>query len=274
MSFDDHLRDVLHDDRWALPVSPDTLPAVRRSRARRRAARTTAGALAVVGAVTGGALLVSGSDGPAARSVVRPLVTPPVPSGCSAPPAGRLEGSDYVVRSARDWFMTKAQSDAFFRTYAQPSPKPEDTVPSPQASGPGTDRLVAALTAAGVPGADALDRDEADSGTRGSLTLHGTLPDGRTLYVNRMQTLFPYTLSGYYGSDTEDSTRDITLEDVPGTGCEALLLPAHRPDTLALVQLMTPSGITTGWNSSDIPLEQLKQWAYAAAQWETEHPAS
>lgn len=272
MSFDDHLTDVLRDDRWALPVSPETLPAVRRRRSRRRAARTTLSVLAVAGAVTGGPLLLDGGGAPA-RSVVQPLATPVAPTGCSAAPAGRLEGSDYVVRSARDWWMSKATSDAFFATYQQPSPKPEDTVPSPQASGPGTDRLVAALTAAGVPGAGVLDRDEADSGTRGSLTLHGKLADGRTLFVGRLHGLFPYTTSGYYGSDVDDSSKDVVIEDVPGTGCAALLLaPKGDINRFAQVQVMAPDGLATSWSSPDVPLAQLKQWAYAAAQWETAHP--
>jgi hypothetical protein len=169
--------------------------------------------------------------------------------------------------------MTKAQSDAFFRTFVEPSPKPEDSVPSPQPSGPGTDRLVAALTAAGVPGAAALTRDEASSGERGALALEGRLPDGRELSVNQTPRMkSPFTTSGYYGSDTDDSSKDVAIESVPGTGCAALLLGPSARYSYSLVQVVTPDGISTGWVSATIPLAQLKQWAYAAAQWETTHP--
>ena len=272
MNLDDLLADALHDDRWAVPVSPDTLPAVRRARARRRAARTTVGALAAVGAVTGAVLLLPGSRGDQGRSVVRPAATPPPPSGCEAAPAGRLPGSDYVVRSARDWFMTKTVSEAFFATYRQPSPKPGDTVPSPHATGPGSDRLVAAATAAGVPGADQLDRDEADSGDRDSPSLKGHLADGRELTVYRRPLGTPLNRDGIGIDGSEPNT---SVEDVPGSSCAALLFVGNpgQPGGY-FVMVATPDGTSTTWGSQDIPLAQLKQWAYAAAQWETEHPAS
>ena len=262
------LHDALHDDRLALPVPAHTLTAVRRRRNRRRTAATVLSTAAAVAVVATGAALAQGSPtkGRADRLAEAP---PAAASGCATEPAGQLQGSSYVVRSARDWFMTKAQSDAFFHTYSQPSPKPEDTVPSPQASGPGTDRLVAALTAAGVPDASSMKRDEADSGQRGSLQLTSS-----HLSVGQSRTLYPFTTSGYYGSDTEDSSKDVVIETVPGTDCAALLLmpPTGSEKHFALVQVMTPAGVSTGWSSDTIPLAQLKQWAYAAAQWETTHP--
>ena len=271
MNLDDLLADALHDDRWALPVSADTLPAVRRSRDRRRAVRTTAGALAVVGAVTGGALLLGSSGGDPGRSVVRPLATP-TPSGCEAPAAGRLEGSTYVVRSARDWFMTKTVSEAFFASYQQPSPKPGDTVPSPHATGPGSDRLVAAATAAGVPGADQLDRDEADSGDRDSPSLKGRLPDGRHLSVYRRPLGTPVNRDGIGMDGSEVNT---AVEDVPGSACASLVFTGNPGQGGGFVTVAAPDGTSTTWGSPerDISLAQLKQWAYAAAQWETAHPA-
>ena len=271
MNLDQLLTDALHDDRLALPVPADLLDVVRRKRRTRQAFGVTGASVSVVAMVAGAvALAPGGSQGTALVGS-----TPPAPAaGCDAPATGQLEGSSYVVRSARDWFMTKARSDAFFHTYIQPSPKPEDSVPSPQPSGPGTDRLIAALTAAGVPGADALHRDEANSGQRGALELHGTLADGRELEVVSSRTLFPFTISGYYGSDTEDSSKDVVIEDVPGTSCAALLLaPKPGMSSSALVQVVTPDGVSTGWSSSSVPLAQLKDWAFAAQRWLDAHPA-
>ena len=276
MNLDDLLRTSLTDDRWALPVPADTLDRVRRSRARRRRARVTAAVVSTGALVAVGALLVGGGSAPS-RSVLQPAAAAPS-VGCAAPPAGALPGSDptYVIRSARDWFMTKAQSDAFFRTYNQPSPEPRDRVPSPQPSGPLTDRLVAAVVAAGVPGAENLGRDEAEGGARGSFSLQGALPDGRHLFVSRNQSLFPFTTSGYYGSDTADSSKDVVIEQVPGTACVALLLESRDATNapFTLVQVMTPDGVSTTWGGGSYPLAELKGWAYAAARWETEHPSS
>jgi hypothetical protein len=271
MNLDQLLTDALHDDRLALPVPADTLEQVRRMRRRRQALGVTGISLSVVAVVAASVTLApSGSH----RTATVGSTPSAVAAGCDAPAAGQLEGSSYVIRSASDWFMTRAQSDAFFHSYNEPSPKPEDTVPSPQPSGPGTDRLVAALTAAGVPGADTLDRDEADSGQRGALELHGTLPDGRELQVSQSRTLFPFTISGYYGSDTHDSSKDVVIENVPGTRCAALLLdPKPGGSNSAVVQVLTPDGVSTGWGSPTIALAQLRAWAFAAQRWLDEHPA-
>jgi hypothetical protein len=265
------LHDALHDERLALPVPADTLHAVRRRRNRRRTAGAALAGVTAVGLAVGSVALAQGPSGTTPSRLAEAPVAGP--HGCATAPAGQLEGSDYVVRTARDWFMTKAQSDAFFHTFSEPSPKPEDTVPSPQASGPGTDRLVAALTAAGVPGAAGLARDEASSGERGALSLEGRLPGGSELHVGQTPRMkSPFTTSGYYGSDTEDSSSDVVIETVPGTGCAALLLAPSARYSYALVQVVTPDGISTGWTSPTLPLAQLKQWAYATARWETTHP--
>ena len=269
MNLDQLLHETLTDERLALPVPPGTLDRVRRRRRTRQrlvVTGTSVVVLATVGAAL--ALLPGGSTG---RAVV--ASTPPATTGCDASPAGRLPGSSYVVSRARDWFMTKPQSDAFFHTYVQPSPDPADSVPSPQPSGPQTDRLVAAMTAAGVPGAAGLGRDEATGGDRRSIQLEGVLADGRDLLVARTQATYPFTTSGYYASDTEDSSPDVVIQDVPGTGCAGLLL-AEKPGATnsSLVQVVAPDGLSTGWSSRSVPLSQLKQWAYAVAAWETAHP--
>ncbi len=276
MNLDDTLRDTLADDRWALPVPADTLSAVRRKRARRQRTRVGGAVLATAGMVTGGVLVATalpGSGSDPARSVIRPLSAPEA-VGCAAPPAGVLPGSNppYTVKSARDWFMSKAQSDAFFTNYNQPSPRPDARVPSPQPSGPGTDRLLSALEAAGVPGTETLDRDEADSGDRGSYVVKGALADGRQLNVYRQRLLFPMNTDGI-GSD--GSSRYVTVEQVPGTGCAALVFTGTPaiPGSTGFVSVVTPDGLGTAWNSATIPMAQLKAWAYAAAQWETTHPA-
>lgn len=279
MTFDDHLRDSLTDDRWALPVAPDTLDRVRRARDRRRRVRTGAAVLATAGVVGAGAVLLGQAPAGQGRQVVlpgseaSPTLDPAVSlvASCATAPAGRLPGSDYTVRSARDWFVTREQSDAFFRTYSAPSPGPDAVAPSPQPGGPQSDHLVSALTAGGVPGAEGLRRDEAQSGTRNSPQLEGTLPDGRPLLVSRTRLQVPASTSGYYASDTEDSSKDVTVEPVPGTDCVALLL-APTTHRTALVQVVTPDGLSTGWSSEQVPLATLKEWAFAAAQWETAHP--
>ena len=156
MNLDDQLRSALHDERLALPVPAHTLDVVRRKRRTRQVLGVSGASLSAV-AVVAGAVALSPSGGTRVAQVgTTPSTT--VAGGCDAPAAGQLEGSSYVVRSARDWFMTKAQSDQFFSHYDEPSPKPQDTVPSPQPSGAGTDRLVAALLAAGAPGVDRLAR--------------------------------------------------------------------------------------------------------------------
>ena len=86
--------------------------------------------------------------------------------------------------------------------------------------------------------------------------------------------LYPSTISGYYGSDTDDSSKDVVIEDVPGTGCTALLLASTLPgNRFALVQVMTPAGRSFGLSSQTIPLAQLRSWAYAATVWLDAHPA-
>lgn len=270
MNLDDLLRDTLTDDRWALPVPADTLSAVRRRRVLRKRTRVLGAALASTLAVGAGAIAMTQSGGEQ-RSTLLPAAVPF--SGCDvAPPAQPLPGSNpaYVVSSARDWFLTKEQSAAFFDSYRQPSPAPGDSVPSPQATGPGTDRLVAILTAVGVPGADALDRDEADSGDRGSPSLHGHLADGRELNVYRRILRFPLNRNGI-GMD--GSERLTTVEDVPGTACASLVftgIPDQQGGGFAAT--VAPDGTITTWNSPQVSLAQLKTWAYAAAQWETTHP--
>ena len=285
MNLDDLLRDTLSDDRWALPVPADTLSAVRRKRALRRRTKTVGAVLATAGIVTTAALTLplAGSDhqvvlpGDGPTATLDPAVS--LIASCSSAPAGRLAGSSYVVHSARDWFLTKDQMDAFYRTYREPSPAPDALVPSPQTSGPQTDHLLAALAAGGVPGADNLHRDEAQSGSRNYPELGGSLADGQgPLAVGRSHLATPQNIAGYYGSDTEDSSRDVIIEQVPGTDCVALLLQAHWPapgesrPTFALVQVVTPSGLSTGWSSATISVAQLKTWAFATAQWETGHP--
>ena len=277
MNIDDLLRDALHDDRWALPVAPDTLSGVRRKRAKRQRTRAVGAALAAGSLVTGVALAATQLGGSQRSSL---QVGASVPSsGCDvAPPATPIPGSTpaYPIRSARDWFMTKAQSDAFFHTYNEPSPGPDARVPSPQASGPLTDRLMAELVGAGVPGTETLQRDEANSGLRGAPELHGKLSDGRDLYVGRSKALFPTNLGGLFGDAEVKSESADVVEMVPDTGCAALLIPyPAQPGypTSAGVEVITPDGYATGWNSQTIPLSQLKAWAYAAARWATAHPA-
>ena len=72
MNLDDLLRDTLSDDRWALPVPADTLPAVRRKRTQRRALATIATATGAAAAVVALALTVGGSGG--TEPIVRPTL--------------------------------------------------------------------------------------------------------------------------------------------------------------------------------------------------------
>jgi hypothetical protein len=264
MNLDDLLRDSLRDDRLALPVPADTLDVVRRMRRRRQrltVATASAGTLALVGIV----VVLAPGGGAAPRAAI----VPGAPSTSPTPIPGSTPA--YYIRNARDWFLTKAQSDAFFAGFQEPSPKPADSVPSPQSSGPLTDRLVAELQAAGVPGVESFRRDEADSGQRGSLSLAGTLPDGRQLTVNRYPTRYPINLDGI---GVEGSAKYVTVEDVPGTADAALLIPPHMPGSGSgsTVAVLTPEGLDTGWSSATIPLAQLKAWAYAAARWASDHP--
>ena len=271
MNLDDLLRDTLTDDRWALPVPVDTLPAVRRKRALRQA-RLAVAAVAGTGATVAMlALILGGSgvspatlEGPASAASAGPSVAAsPMPIPGSTPA--------YYPQTARDWFMTDAEQRAFLRHYVEPSPAPEDTVPSPQATGPLTDRLVAAMVAAGVPDAERLQRDEADSGRRGSITVHAKL-DGAGLYVNRLQLPYPWGLQSR-SSDTDPLPPAAVVEDIPGTDASLAAYPSEDDAGRGLVVVISPTGIFTGW-SAPLPLAQLKAWAIAVAQWEAEHPTS
>ncbi len=269
MNLDDLLRDTLSDDRWALPVPADTLPAVRRKRTQRRALATIATATGAAATVVALALTVGGSGG------TEPIVSlPATAAGPSTPTPIPGSTPAYTPKTARDWFLTGVQSDAFYAGYQQPSPRPGDTVPSPHATGPLTDRLLEEIEAIGVPGASGLDRDEAESGNRGSIQLQGKIASGQDLYVGRRPLTAPINTNGI-GSD--NSEKRTTVEDVPGTEQAALVL---RPDLTSptprssTVFVCTPSGQVTVWSSTTLSLAQLRAWAFAAAQWADAHPVS
>ena len=69
MNLDDLLRDTLTDDRWALPVPADTLPAVRRKRTHRQR-RSAALALTSAGGAVGAIMLVASALGGGATATL------------------------------------------------------------------------------------------------------------------------------------------------------------------------------------------------------------
>lgn len=264
MNLDDLLRDTLHDDRWSLPVPADTLPAVRRKRARRQATRAATAVLAV-GALVIGGVVVGGSLPGGEPSVLRPAQA----GGTPTPIPGSTPA--YTPLTARDWFMSDAEQQAFFAGYQQPSPGPDYRAASPQPRGPLTDRLVAALDAAGVPEATGLERDEADSGIRGNITVHGTLPGGHSLYVMQNPLSFPLSLQPRSG-DTDAIPPAVPVRDVPGTPYAYTVFGVSPGVLHTNVVVVTPEGLSTGWSAEGVPQEQLTQWAIDTARWMFDHP--
>ena len=261
MNLDDQLRDALHDERLALPVPSGTLDVVRRKRRHRQALGVSAASLSVV-AVVSAAITLAPSGGTPRASVVgasTPASATPIPGSTPA----------YYVRTARDWFLSQADYEAFLTTFVEPSPKPEDRVASPQPRGPLTDRLAEAMTAAGVPGVDGLARDEANSGVRGDINVHGTLPSGASIWVSRRQATFPTTTQPR-SDDTSPLLPAAPVVDVPGTADAAVV---YQPSWCTCITVVTPDGLMTDWNSKDTPIAELRAWAFAAARWDAEHPA-
>ena len=262
MNLDDLLRDTLADDRWAVPVRPDALDRVRRSRAARQR-RMTALALTGSAAVVGVAVLLTGQLGGAGQRVVQIPGASTAPSAASPTP---LPGSTpgLYLTTGRDWFFDGEAADRFYATWIQPSPGPGAFVPSPAPLGPLSEHLADDVRAAGVPSDAQLRREDSSGGQVGETYVWVTLADGQTMYVYRSQLKAPVNLDGNGG---EGNPRGI-VEDVPGTGSALMIWPQplDRLPISSNVVVVDHNGVATGWNSATIPLAQLKAWAIAAAQ--------
>ncbi len=269
MNLDDLLSDALHDERLALPVPPDTLTRVRRARARRQRARAV-GAVAATSSLVLAGVLVSSSIGPTTpSSSLQPGAGgAAVASGCNvAPPATPVPGSTpaYPIQTARDWFMTQAQNDSFYAGFQQPSPGPGYYAASPAPAGPGSMRLREEVIQGGVPGTSQFTLDDVANGRRGNLAVYVSLAAGDRVYVGREPAIAPYNTEA-------DANASAQIEDVPGTGCVALLHRESPGQQVRSVTVVAPDGWTTLWVSETVPLAQLRTWAFAAAQWASSHP--
>lgn len=243
-------------------IPPFAVITNRASRKRQRRVAALAATVALLGALAVADLGAGGS---------RAILVPANPSSAATPTPVPGSTPAYTPLTGRDWFLSKAEGEAFYAGYQQPSPRPGDSVPSPHATGPLTDRLVDEMKAAGVPGTESLTRDEAESGHRGSIQVQGSLPDGRGLYVGRRTMDAPLSINNIGSADSERLT---TVEDVPGTDAALLLLradPASPAPRYTSAFLATPSGQLTVWSSDTVSLAELKAWAVAAYRWSLEH---
>lgn len=269
MNLDDTLRDTLADDRWALPVRPDTLDRVRRGRAARRrrtalvsatAALTLAGAGAVVltnlPQGSGTRLGTYASGGTPAGSPV-PGISPP-----------------FLPDSGRDWLLTSAQWSTYSLSHTGPSPGPgQSTVASPAPLAEQSAGLLAEVQAAGLPAGAVLRREDSVGGQPGSAAVHVMLADGTPLEVLRSTLPEPIDVESFSG-DGEGQNQDATVVDITGTSSAAAVFPtlgygfADETGSGAHgVIVVTRGGVATTWAApSRVPLGDLQRWAIAAAQ--------
>lgn len=277
MNLDDSLRTTLQDDRWALPVPSDALERVRRGRARRRTrtavlAGATCLAVVAAGVVVGVVVVGSRPDGGAR------LGTFATDGGSAVPGISPA----WTPATGRDWLLTPAQEQEFYRTHTRPSPGPgQSTVASPAPLTAASAALLADVEAAGLPVGTRFSREDSVGGQPGALAVHATLPNGVPVEILRSGLDGPTA----YGLGPEAG--DITAEvvDVPDTDAAAILItpaaygfPAGTPGDAdgagqAAVGVVTRAGTNTYWVApAAVTLDQLRTWAFAAARHATPDP--
>lgn len=263
---EDLLRDALHAPDWDVPVRPgamDDLRRRRRAHRRRTAGATAVGGLALVGATVAGVTLLPTHDVQLAT-----YAAGGVPAGSPVPSITPA----WVPEHGRDWLLSNADADAFWAAHTRPSPAPGGSVvESPAPLGPQSATLLADVQAAGLPEGTQLRREDAVGGQPNAPAVHVTLPDGTPVEVNRTwaQGPMPYVWEdGYDHSDAH-------VEDVPGTTTAGVAYAtfgygfgrAYQHDTSHGVITVSRGGEWTTWAApSVVPLQTLKQWAFAAAR--------
>lgn len=266
MTLDDTLRDVLHDDRWALAVPPATMDAVRRGRAARRH-RTAVAAVACGLAVAGGALAVV-SLAPDHRASLATFAAGGAPAGQPVPGIS----PPFVPTSGRDWVLTHQQYTAYGQVHTHPSPGPgQSVVASPAPLGQQSAELLAAVQAATLPPGTDLRREDSVGGQPGSAAVHGKLPDGTPFEVVAQALQEPYD---YQSRNGEQLNPDASVENVPGTTSVLVLYPTagygfsgYDANTARAVAVVTRGGYETTWVAPPtVSLADLRAWALAGVQ--------
>ncbi|MFN2540209.1 MAG: hypothetical protein ABR549_18935 [Mycobacteriales bacterium] len=264
MNLDQLLHDTLHDERLALPVPAGTLDAVRRKRRTRQRlaiAGASAGALSLVAVAVVATSALSSSS-----STVAPYLGGGVPQGSPAPSITPA----FVPQTGRDWLLTPAQWSAFQATHTRPSPPPgQSVVPSPAPLGSMSAELLADVEANALPADTSARREDSVGGQPGTAAVHLQLPGGVPVEVFRSQLSEP-TSTEQNGPGTNP---DATVVDVPGTTSAAALFPTYGYGFPGIsgnahqVLVVTRGGIATSWVApGSVPLDQLRTWAFTAAQ--------
>jgi len=265
------LRESLNDDRWALPVPPDSLPRLRRGRAARR--RRTA-----VLTVTG-CLALTAAGVAVATSLPHPSQRLGTYASGGNPPGSPVAGitPPFVPDSGRDWLLTSAQWAEFSRTHTHPSPGPgQSVVSSPAPLAEQSADLLADVEAAALPTSATLRREDSVGGQPGAAAVHVRLEDGTPVEVLRQQLQEPFAFDAVNGPgrDGNGENRDATVVDVPGTTSAASLYPNYGfgfPGESGAesrgVIVVSRGGVMTTWVAPQrVSLDTLRGWAIAAAQ--------
>lgn len=265
---EDLLRDTLTSGDWDLPVRPGALEDLRYRRAahrRRTAAGAALGGLALVGAVVAGVSLL-----PDHQVQLATYAAGGVPAGSPAPGISPT----WVPQTGRDWLLSQQDADAFWSAHTRPSPRPgQSVVESPAPLGPQSEALLSDVQAAGLPSGAQLRREDAVGGQPDAPAVHVTLPDGTPVEVERSWAQGPMPYVWQDGYDHSDAR----VVDVPGTSTAGVVYAqfgygfgsGYLHDTSHGVITVDRGGVLTMWAApSGVPLETLKQWAFAAAQHE------
>lgn len=258
MNLDDQLRDALRDDRWALPVAPDTLSVVRRKRAKRQRTRAVGAVLVLGCAGFGGAALVIRGAGAGPTVRLSPYAAAGVPPGSPAPGISPA----FVPDSGRDWLLNRAQWQAYDGTHTHPSPAPgQSSVHSPAPLSSQSENLLFEVTHAGLPDDGTYTRDDSNGGQPGVAVVQATLPNGVHLYIVESLLQEPYNYE--YSELTADDAAKIHVTDIPGTS-SALLTSAGTASAF----VVSRGGVSTSWAvvKGEVSPETLWAWAIAAEQ--------
>lgn len=263
----DQLRDVLNDDVWSLPVRPDAFERVRKGRRAHRRRTLALSAAACVALLGGAVALVSFTSHHQAS--LQFADGQGVPEGSPAPGISPA----FVPTGGRDWLLTSAQYASYSHAHTQPSSPPgQSTVESPAPLADQSAELLTAVKSGGLPAGTTFRREDSVGGQPGVAQIHVTLPGGLPIIVEQSQLVEPFAYDSN-GGDQGPSSDAPALVDVPGTTAAALVSksPAYGFEggapAAAAVTVVTRGGVSTFWVApSGVTVDQLKTWAFAAAQ--------
>ncbi|MDP9181507.1 MAG: hypothetical protein M3P04_01860 [Actinomycetota bacterium] len=275
---EDLLKDTLADDRWTVAVRPGALEDLRRRRSahrRRTAGAAALGGLALVGATVAGVTLL-----PSNEVRLGTWAAGGVPEGSPAPSITPA----WVPEHGRDWLLSNADADVFWAAHTRPRPSPgpgEGRVESPAPLGPASASLLADVEAADLPPGAQLRREDSVGGSPVTTAVHVRLEGGTPVEVYRVPMYGPFA---FHQNGGDGNNAGATVEDVPGTSSAAAIYPDFGygfvsfpgdtsedadgvPATAHAVVVLTRGGTMTTWAApAAVPLDTLKDWAFAAAR--------